>query len=317
MRKKYYFLLSRMALCYTLLFLLLVAPAALAADVKLAWDPNNTTDLAGYGIYFRESIDGPPYDLYGYVTLAELQDINLPTFTVTDLKNGFRYFFAVTAFDTEGNESYYSNSVCTECGDNNSPCKMALSVVKIGTGTGRVTGGHIDCGDTCSDQVDFDTNITLKAFPDAGSVFVGWGSGGCFGQDSCTLTMKDDTTVTPEFAGKPKPVIAIVNKGWESPGTMYIELKITNSGTGDAINLKINALNLKTLMGSGSPTYNSTLSPALPLPVGNLKPGASATLKIYLNVPSTVKRFSITESGTVQDVIGTSSAFQVGQAIFP
>ena len=122
MRKKYYFSLSRIGLYYTLIFLLLLGHTALAADVTLAWDPNSETDLAGYGIYFRKSTDGPPYDLFGYVTLAELQDVNNPTFSVTSLEKGLRYFFAATAYDTDGNESYYSNSACAEVGDKIAPC---------------------------------------------------------------------------------------------------------------------------------------------------------------------------------------------------
>lgn len=122
MRKKYCFSLSRIGICHTLTFLLFVGHTALAADVTLAWDPNSETDLAGYGIYFRKSTSGPPYDLFGYVTLAELKDVNNPTFTVTNLEKGFQYFFAATAYDTDGNESYYSTSVCAEVGDKIEPC---------------------------------------------------------------------------------------------------------------------------------------------------------------------------------------------------
>jgi hypothetical protein len=122
MRKKYCSSLSQMKICYILTFLLLVGNTALAADVTLAWDPNSETDLEGYGVYFRKGTDGPPYDLFGYVTLTELQDVNNPTFTVTTLEKGSRYFFAATAYDTEGNESYYSNSACAEVGDKIEPC---------------------------------------------------------------------------------------------------------------------------------------------------------------------------------------------------
>jgi hypothetical protein len=122
MQKKYCFALSRIGVCFTLSFLLLLGRTALAAEVTLAWDPNSETDLAGYGIYFRKSTNGPPYDLFGYVTLADLQDANNPTFTLTNLEKGFQYFFAATAYDTDGNESDYSNSVCAEVSDNIELC---------------------------------------------------------------------------------------------------------------------------------------------------------------------------------------------------
>jgi uncharacterized membrane protein YgcG len=104
------------------LIVLLCADPAFAADVALAWDSNNEADLEGYGVYLKKGTPGPPYNLFGYVTTGELSNPSNPLFTVTGLEQGARYYFAVTAYDTDGNESYFSNSVCAEVGGVIAPC---------------------------------------------------------------------------------------------------------------------------------------------------------------------------------------------------
>jgi uncharacterized membrane protein YgcG len=108
--------------CLCFLILLFLAAPALSADVTLAWDPNSEVDLEGYGVYFNLGASGPPYDLFGYVTLQELTDPDNPAFVVTGLEKGSVYYFAVTAYDTAGNESGYSAPVCAQIGDQILPC---------------------------------------------------------------------------------------------------------------------------------------------------------------------------------------------------
>jgi hypothetical protein len=81
-------------------FLALCAPA-LAADVTLAWDANTESDLAGYKLYYGTSpgVYGTPITL-GKVT----------TYALTNLPDG-TYYIAVTAYNTGGLESGYSNVV--------------------------------------------------------------------------------------------------------------------------------------------------------------------------------------------------------------
>ena len=118
--------------------LTLLPSSALAADVTLAWNPNSEDHVEGYGVYFSQDDSGPPYNLFGYVALNELSDSSSPAFTVTGLENGARYYFAVTAFDTAGNESDFSNSVCADVGDVITPCASA------NTGSGGETGSGGD-----------------------------------------------------------------------------------------------------------------------------------------------------------------------------
>ncbi|MCD6561477.1 MAG: fibronectin type III domain-containing protein [Deltaproteobacteria bacterium] len=102
-----------------LCFLLVVPFSVNAAQVKLKWDANNEDDLAGYKLYYKTGLSGEPYNGAGadqgasplIVPLASLSDVNNPEFTLTGLSDNEVYYFAITAYDTEGLESGYSNEV--------------------------------------------------------------------------------------------------------------------------------------------------------------------------------------------------------------
>ena len=126
--------------CLCVLALLFLAAPALSADVTLAWDPNSEADLEGYGVYFKQGASGPPYDLFGYVTLEELEDPDNPAFAITGLAKGSSYYFAVTAYDTAGNESVHSAPVCAQVGDQILPCTSADDSGDSG-GSGGSSGG--------------------------------------------------------------------------------------------------------------------------------------------------------------------------------
>jgi hypothetical protein len=123
--------------------ILFLPMAAMAADVRIAWDPNSEEDLQGYGVYFSSGIYGPPYNLVGYVELTELPNENSPTFLITGLATGAKYSLAVTAYDADGNESYYSSPVCIEVGVGQIQCASldASSSTSSGSGGGGGGGG--------------------------------------------------------------------------------------------------------------------------------------------------------------------------------
>jgi hypothetical protein len=110
-----------------------------AAEVTLAWDPNHEAGLTGYGIYYKQGSDGPPYDLFGFVGKTELGDSSSPTFTLTGLNKNAGYYFAVTAFDSRDNESAYSAAVCAQIGDTVTPCGGSTDSKNSGSGTSAST----------------------------------------------------------------------------------------------------------------------------------------------------------------------------------
>ena len=78
------------------------APASSSAT--LLWNANTENDLAGYKVY-RATASG----LYG-VPIATLIG-NVTNYVATGLQVGTTYFFVVTAYDSAGNESIFSNEV--------------------------------------------------------------------------------------------------------------------------------------------------------------------------------------------------------------
>jgi hypothetical protein len=87
-----------------IIFLLAVFPAvALAGSAILHWQAVSAPDLAGYRIYYGISSRS-----YGpYIPL----DKNVTSYTLNALVEGRTYYFALTAVDTSGNESGFSQEV--------------------------------------------------------------------------------------------------------------------------------------------------------------------------------------------------------------
>ena len=84
----------------TILAILAIAGIAQAATINVSWNPNTEPDLAGYRLYVGEASGqyGEPVDV-GNVT-GHVMEIT-PEYGAT-------YYFALTAYDTSGNESGYS-----------------------------------------------------------------------------------------------------------------------------------------------------------------------------------------------------------------
>ena len=110
------------------------------------------------------------------------------------------------------------------------------------------------------------------------------------------------------------PVIsaAVVAKGAVTPTTRFYDLRFTNNG-GPAHNVVLTKFAFKTLAGAGVVTYDTTRSPKLPIALGDLAPGATKTIRIYLLVPPPITQFSITENGRLQDSLGVTSTFSTSE----
>jgi trimeric autotransporter adhesin len=83
------------------------------------------------------------------------------------------------------------------------PIQHTLTVTRAGSGTGSVTSSPpaIDCGPTCSAQVDQGSVITLTALAATGSTFAGW-TGDCTGTAACSFVMDSAKAVTATFTLK-------------------------------------------------------------------------------------------------------------------
>jgi hypothetical protein len=76
-----------------------------AGAAKASWNANTEPDLAGYKIYYGLSS--------GNYTIS-INVGNVTQYTVNQLTEGLIYYFVVTAYDTAGNESAYSQEVSAE-----------------------------------------------------------------------------------------------------------------------------------------------------------------------------------------------------------
>ncbi len=70
--------------------------------IELFWNENPEPDVAGYNVYVNGSYNGR-YELIGSARSAYFKD--------TGARNGSTYYYAVTAFDYDGNESDLSKDI--------------------------------------------------------------------------------------------------------------------------------------------------------------------------------------------------------------
>jgi hypothetical protein len=104
---------SSRILLATLLLVCSCVPV-IAGDVPLTWDPSVTENIAGYRVYVGTASR----------TYSSSNSIgNKTSYTVTGLSNG-TYYFAVTAIDTDGLESDFSNEISRTLGASTVSCNI-------------------------------------------------------------------------------------------------------------------------------------------------------------------------------------------------
>ena len=91
-------------LLFVLAVLFLATSAFAASDVTFEWNANSEADLAGYRLY--QSTQSGTYVGNPVATIAE----GTETVTLTDVPDG-TWYWVLTAYDTNDNESEYSNEV--------------------------------------------------------------------------------------------------------------------------------------------------------------------------------------------------------------
>jgi hypothetical protein len=145
-------------LAMALALVMAVAGFAHAADVTLAWAANTESDLAGYKVYYGQN-PGGPYNGSGSsdgaspitVPLSSLLNRSNPEVTVHGLPSG-TYYFVVTAYNTNGLESGYSNEASATLA-----ATQYQLTASVGSGSGTIspTSGTYNSG----------TVVTLTATP--------------------------------------------------------------------------------------------------------------------------------------------------------
>lgn len=83
-----------------------------AATLSLVWNPNQESDLMGYKIYYSLQSN----DRYSSVDVGKVTE-----YTLEDLNANETYYICLTAYDQNGNESYYSDEIALLVQDNDKP----------------------------------------------------------------------------------------------------------------------------------------------------------------------------------------------------
>ncbi len=165
---------------------LLLGPSpAAAGSVSLAWDPNAEADLAGYQLYYGQSSGNYQFTV----------DVgNQTTYTLSGLADGETYYFAVTAYDTSGNESNFSNEITTTIPGIPQPPVAAfsasptsgpapLTIAFTDTSTGSITTWAWDFGDGASSTAPSPSHT----YADPGTYTVSRAVTGSGGSDAVTI----------------------------------------------------------------------------------------------------------------------------------
>ena len=115
----------------TLFLIVFSFSPALAKDYTLTWDANEEPNVEGYKIYYSVDWPGPPYDgLHPFYPHSDSPiDVgDVTEYTLHDLEEGVIYYFVVTAYDSEGNESGNSNQASTADMENSDEFRSVGSV---------------------------------------------------------------------------------------------------------------------------------------------------------------------------------------------
>jgi len=114
--------------------------------------------------------------------------------------------------------------------------------------------------------------------------------------------------------GQPKITAKFAGQGTLADGPTYVDVSFSNTGSGNARQVRIALIALLPLKGSGKITL---VSPSLPDSLGNLDVGASQTVRIVMKVPPTVKQVLVGEAGVFVNVQNKLGAFVGSQTIVP
>jgi hypothetical protein len=175
-------LLGLLSFVTSILILTFSATFAHSAEVTVAWDPNTEPDLAGYKIYYKTESSGPPYNGTGVTEGDSPIDVgNQTEFTFHGLTDDVTYFLVVTAYNTGGLESDYSEELIYEQGNHPpvadaGPDQTVPPVIEGETVTLDGTGSHDpDSGDGIASYLWKQTggiSVTLSDTTEAEPTFV-------------------------------------------------------------------------------------------------------------------------------------------------
>ncbi len=171
-------------------FTLVACSSSFASSVVLQWDPNSEQDLAGYKVYYKADSSAMPFDGVGAAEGAAPIDVrNQTTITIDGIDPSRAYFFAITAYNTAGTESSYSNIV-------NVPELLPPSAAITSPSNGSTVSGTVYVSATASDNVgvtriEFYLDGVLKLTETASPYLYSWDTSSLSGNHSLLVKAYD------------------------------------------------------------------------------------------------------------------------------
>jgi len=107
----------------------MIIPKAWGGTAILSWGANTESDLAGYKVYYGQS---RPYS-------QSLDVGNITSYTVGGLAEGLTYYFVVTAYNTSGYESGYSNEVSKTIPDVTAPLLSSIAAGAVSASSATIS----------------------------------------------------------------------------------------------------------------------------------------------------------------------------------
>jgi hypothetical protein len=204
--------------------LLALVPSAFSTEtgtIVLVWDANTESDLAGYRVHYGTA--SAPY--------SSILAISSPTATISNLTNGYTYTFAVTAYNTAGAESPYSDSISYTVGSDELVPTAVLA--NISTRADVQTGDNVTIGGFIIQGV-IPKKVALRAL------------GPSLGSTGLSGVLKDPYLQLIDSSG----AIIASNDGWNVPGEELSAYKLDPKNAREAA--------LVTTLSPG--TYSAVLS---------------------------------------------------------
>ncbi len=143
------------------LFLLISTTLAYSGTANLSWNANTEPDLSSYKVYM-----GTASGNYG----TPVSVGNTTSHTLTGLSDG-TYFFAITAIDTSGNESGFSNEVskAISTSDTTAPIISSINAGSMTSASASISWTTDEAADT---QIEFGTTTSYGSLSTLNTAFV-------------------------------------------------------------------------------------------------------------------------------------------------
>jgi len=279
---------------------LLPSPGLYAAQVTLAWNAETDPSVVGYRVYYGTASGS-------YQTNNDVG--NNTTSTVSNLQTGTTYYFAVTAYNSTGVESGYSNEVsyaATTCQYTLSPTSQSIAASGGSASTGIST--QSGCSWTAASNVSWLTIPSTTSGIGSGTVSYSVAANSATTSRTGTMTIGGQT-FTVNQAGSVQYALSISTSG-TGTGTVSNSPTGTSFNAGTAVTLTASPAAGSTFTGwsggcSGtSPTCTVTMN-------SNTSVTATFALQNYTINASAGTGGSISPSGTVTVSYGGSTSFTI------